>query len=161
MKYFIIVGLIICAGFGVVVSRTDTANSASTALLIQDQGSSPYCLFAVTAYLINGDMWQLSADYYRRNLPTVDGRIPLARPVIDLAGETHPMIIGKHWDSATVQKQVQHQPVAATGQGHAIVLLSWRNGKITYVDSLHAEKVQTMTDQAFWAWSDGWYWWVQ
>lgn len=129
---------------------------------IQAQGSSPYCLFAVTANLYDGDMWALEAEYHRRKLPTTDGRIPLARPIIDLAGALgHPMVIAARWDTATVEATVQRQPVAVTGQGHAVVLTGWKRGKITYLDSLHAGRTLTMTDQAFWAWWDGWAWYLE
>lgn len=157
-KYFIIAGLIMCAGFGVVTSHTGTAESVNTVRLIKDQGSSPYCLFAVNAYLINGDMWELERSYYQHQLPVT----PTNTHIFTLLKERgYTMTVPKQWKYEQAAAQVQFQPVGASGHGHAIVLLSWRNGKITYLDSLHADTILTMTDSAFWAWSDGWYWWLK
>lgn len=132
---------------------------------IQDQGSSPYCLFAANAYLVSGDMWRLSAEYTRRDLPTFDGLVPHNNPVQALATELYggTIVSNAQWDSTTVQRQVvAGRPVAVSGSGHALVLLAWSSsGRITYVDSLHSGGPQQMQDTAFWKWWDGWGWWVQ
>lgn len=130
---------------------------------IQDQGSSPYCLFAATAYVTGLDMWRLEAAYQQRRLPTVNGIIPSARPVIDLAAQLsgQKITIFRQWDTAAVQAAAQQQPVAVTGHGHALVLVGWKNGRITYLDRLHANSIHIMSDQEFWSWWDGWAWWLQ
>jgi hypothetical protein len=151
----LLLALALAVGFGLAVEMGWIDVSQAQVKPIQDQGSSPYCLFAVNAYLINGDMWRIEADYHRRNLPSP----PTNSTIFPLLSKK--MGVAKHWDSGAVQAQVQRQPVAVTGHGHAVVLLSWRNGQITYLDSLHAGRSLTMTDRAFWAWWDGWGWWTK
>lgn len=132
---------------------------------IQAQGSSPYCLFAVNAYLVNGDMWRIAAEYQRREMPTIDGLIPYNNDVQALATELHGGVIvsNTQWDSTSVQRQVvAGRPVAVSGSGHALVLIAWSSsGRITYLDSLRADGPMQMQDQEFWSWWDGWGWWVE
>lgn len=141
------------------------ASAATNTRLIQAQGSSPYCLFAVNAYLTDSDMWGLAAEYQRRGLPTWDGLVPYNENVLALAVELHggASRVAPQWDSAAVRDAVKKGfPVAVSGGGHALVLLRWNSaGRITYLDSLHAESTRQMTDRAFWDWWDGWGWWVQ
>jgi hypothetical protein len=132
---------------------------------IQDQGGSPYCLFAVNAYLVNGDMWRLSAEYYRRELPTFDGLTPYNNDVQSLATEIYggTIVSNAQWDTDIIRAMVKRgTPVAVSGSGHALVLISWSDsGRITYLDSLHSTAPQQMQDAQFWKWWDGWGWWVQ
>lgn len=130
---------------------------------IQDQGSAPFCLFAVSAYLADLDMWTLAAEYYRRNMPTWPGSIiPYNENVLTVASDmgATSFHVFDQWDSQAARITVQSgRPVAASGSGHAIVLIGWNGaGRITYLDSLHAEQARTMRDREFWAWSDGYYW---
>lgn len=131
---------------------------------IQDQGSAPYCLFAVNAYLVNADMWRLAAEYQRRDLPTWDGLVPYNENVLALATELHGGVahVAAQWDSNAVRDTVRAGiPVAVSGQGHALVLIRWSSaGRITYLDSLHADAPRQMTDRAFWDWWDSWAWWI-
>ena len=141
------------------------ASAATNTRLIQAQGSSPYCLFAVNAYLTDSDMWRLAAEYQRRGLPTWDGLVPYNENVLALAVELHggTSRVAPQWNSATVRDTVRAGiPVAVSGGGHALVLIRWNSaGRITYLDSLHADAPQQMRDTAFWDWWDGWGWWVQ
>ncbi len=144
-----------------------TTISASTATAtvrpIQQQGSSPFCLFATNAYICNADMWHVAAEYYRRNLPTFPNTIlPYNENILalcsDLYGVAFHVADQWQWQQARDALNAGHQ-VVATGNGHALVLLSWgANGWITYLDSLH-DGVQKMTVRDFWDWQDGWYWW--
>lgn len=158
----LLAALILALGLFAAIQTGAIDIAEATDTEIQQQGSSPYCLFAATASITGLDMWRLEATYQQRNLPTVDGVIPMARPVIDLAAQLagKPITIAARWDTGAVQAAVQNRPVVVTGQGHALVLVSWKGGKITYRDSLHPG-LQTMTDQQFWVWQDGWAWWVQ
>lgn len=122
---------------------------------IQSQGSSPYCLFAVNAYLTGQNMWDLESEYWRRNLPNP----PTNATIFPLLSKA--MTYPKQWNSDAVESQVQRQPVAVSGHGHAVVLMSWRNGMITYLDSLHSGQIRIMKDKEFWGWWDGWGWWVK
>lgn len=132
---------------------------------IQAQGSSPYCLFAVNAYLAGTDMWQLSAEYHRRNLPTWPGTvIPKNPQILDLASELY----GTRWQvhahndwAAARAGVVAGRPTAFTGNGHAIVVIGWQRGMVTYLDSLHPEQPQRQSEAALRAWWDGWAWHVQ
>ena len=139
--------------------------SGSSTRLIQAQGSSPYCLFAVNAYLTDSDMWRLAAEYQRRGLPTWDGLVPYNENVLALAVELHggASRVAPQWDGTAVRDAVRAGiPVAVSGGGHALVLLRWNSaGRITFLDSLHADSTRQMTDRAFWDWWDGWGWWIQ
>lgn len=133
--------------------------------LIQDQGSPAYCLFAVNAYLANVDMWATAAEYQRRGLPTFDdGLTPYNENVLALLTELHGtrFTVADQWDSDAIKTAVQRGPVAVTGQGHALIIIAWNDaGRITYLDSLHAEAPRQMQDSVFWQWRDGWAWWTE
>jgi hypothetical protein len=132
---------------------------------IQAQGSSPYCLFAVDAYLAGVDMWQLEAEYHRRQLPVWPGTVIPKNPnILELATALY----GTRWQvqpyqdlAAARAAVVAGHPTAFTGQGHAIVVIGWRRGVVTYLDSLHPERPQTQSEAALQAWWDGWAWYAE
>lgn len=139
--------------------------SAADQRLIQDQGSSPYCLFAANAYLLGVDMWQLEAIYHRRNLPTWPGTvIPKNPDILNLATELYgtQWIVHPYNDFAAAKEGVRtgHSTVF-TGNGHAIVVTGWQNETVTYVDSLHPETPLTQSEAQLKAWWDGWAWHIK
>lgn len=164
MKYNkLLLTIFVISCFAMILNIVKARDVSAATRLIQDQGSSPFCLFAVNSYLVDGDMWLLTAEYYRYNLPTWDGVTPYNENVLVLTTKLYGGVahIANQWDSKTARDIIRSGiPVAVTGQGHAIVLLSWDSkGRITYVDSLHHEEIKSMKDIDFWKWSDGWYWW--
>jgi len=136
--------------------------TASAPQPIQGQGSSPYCLFAVAGYLAGVDMWELETAYHRQNLPTL-GLTPTNTHIFTLLQESYDVTLkgAKHKDWPAAKAAVQAgTPVGASGQGHAVVLLTWNDqGTILYLDSLRPGVVLSMNEKQFRAWSDGWYWW--
>lgn len=139
-----------------------TSHSQAALPPIQGQGSSPYCLFAVDAYLAGADMWQLEAEYHRRQLPTWPGTVVPKNPnILDLATELY----GTRWQvqpyqdlAAARAAVVAGHPTAFTGHGHAIVVTGWRRGVVSYLDSLHPGRTLTQSETDLTAWWDGWAW---
>jgi hypothetical protein len=138
---------------------------AATTRPIQAQGSSPYCLFAVNAYLINQDMWQLAAEYHRRNLPTWPGTVvPQNSHMFALTSELYGTRwrTYRHYDFAAAKAGVRAgRPTAFSGNGHAIVVTGFNHGTVTYLDSLHAGAPQQQSETQLRAWWDGWAWYAE
>lgn len=129
---------------------------------IQGQGSSPYCLFAVNAYLIGADMWRLEAEYHRRGLPVWPGTIiPHNDAILQLGAELYgvrwQVLPEGDWPAARAAVVAGHE-TAFTGQGHAIVVLRFERGRVFYVDSLRPGQVLSMSEAELRAWWDGWAW---
>ena len=137
----------------------------ATSATIQDQGSSPFCLFAVNAHLCDADMWHLQATYFRRNLPTFPNTIlPYNENVLSLCADLYGVSwhVADQWQWQQARDALNEgKRVAATGNGHALVLTAWQtNGWIRYLDSLRPFDTWRMTVREFWNWQDGWHWWV-
>jgi hypothetical protein len=135
--------------------------SAATMRPIQGQGASSYCLFAVNANLAGGDLWGLADEYRRRGLPTWDGQTPYNENVLALSTELygaqwHIWGEGDWWEARWGVEQ--GYPTAYTGLGHAIVVVDFVDGNVHYLDSLHPESVQVMSEAALQSWWDGWAW---
>lgn len=149
--------------FSLILTLTLFSSSPSTQVrsTIQDQGSSPFCLFSTAAYITNQDMWMLSVEYNRRNYPVYNNATPHTDYLIRMISEKYPISYIRQWDTDQTQSTVQIKPVVVTGMGHAIVLVSWKDGKIKYVDSLHSGNELSMTNHEFWKWWNGWGWYVK
>lgn len=151
----IMLSLLLSVGAFLAVARADAPPA------IQDQGSSPYCLFAATAHIAGLDMWQLEATYHRRGFPTWDGATPYAASVIALAEEKsgRDIIVFERYDWWGLRYWLaQGRPVVLTGGGHALVALRIEDSEIVYLDSLNPGEQRRSEADLRDGWWDGWAW---